>query len=100
MRFRKLFLPRLESLEKKTVLSAGSSPAASRIIAAAEGVAPGPAEPRLSSLENASALTSTQIQNVELGGQASGTYTSRQQNPDTGALYSVHASGAITPIGS
>jgi hypothetical protein len=100
MSFRKHLRPRLESLEKKTVLSAGASAAPTAVGAAAERLDPGPAGPQLSSADTAAALTSALTQKVELIGQASGTYTSRQGTSDTWSLFHVHASGAITPIGS
>jgi hypothetical protein len=100
MSFRNSFRPRLDSLEKRTVLSAGASAASAAVIAAAKALEPGPSEPQLSSVGNATALTSTQIQTVELIGHANGTYTSRQANPDTGTQFSLHATGALTPIGS
>jgi hypothetical protein len=96
MSFRKHLRPRLESLEKKTVLSAGASAAP----AAAEKLEPGSAGAQVSPVDTATAPSSTQIQKVELSGQATGTYTSRQGTRDTGSLFHVRASGAITPIGS
>ena len=96
MSVRKHLRPRLESLEKKTVLSAGA-PAAP---AAAESLEPGHARPQLSPVDTGTAPSSTQIQKVVLSGQASGTYTSRQGTSDTGSLFHVCASGAITPIGT
>jgi hypothetical protein len=100
MSFRKHLRPRLESLEKKTVLSAGASAAPTAVGAAALRLEPGPAGPQLSSTDAATALTSAQTRMVELSGQASGTYTSRQGTSDTWSLFHVHASGAISPIGS
>ena len=94
MNSRKPLLPRLESLETKTVMSA--RPAAHP--AAVVGPEHGAASPWLSSHDMKS-LASIEIQTVELNGQAEGSYTSRQGQPDSGTRYHVNASGTITPIG-
>jgi hypothetical protein len=85
MRFAKPLRPRLESLEKKTVLSAGASAAPGAFIGAVERPQSVPAVHPILSLSNAATLTSTQ---VKLSGQAKGIYTSRQENPDTGVAIS------------
>jgi hypothetical protein len=96
----KLSQPRLESIEERTALSAGARAAPAAIDAAVEGSKLGLTATRLSFIASSAQLTSAKIQTVDLKGQATGGYTARQENPDTGALFRLNARGAISPIGS
>jgi hypothetical protein len=92
----KPLLPRLESLETKTVMSAGASTAP----AAAMDLGHGTVRPPLSSHGKVTDLAAMMAEKVELNGQAKGFYTSRFGPPDTGTQFRVNAIGLLTPIGS
>jgi hypothetical protein len=96
MRPRKPLLPRLESLEIKTVMSAGVSSVHPAVV----GLDPGPEKPRLLSLDDATDLASARAQKLELSGQTQGFYTSRFGPPDKADRFHLNSSGAITPIGA
>jgi hypothetical protein len=100
MSARKPLLPRLESLEAKTAMSAGASTAPAAIVSAAMGLAPGTVRPPLSSHGKVTDLAAMMAEKVELSGHAKGFYTSRLGPPDTGTQFRVNAIGLLTPIGS
>jgi hypothetical protein len=83
MSHRKSPRPCLDSLESRTVMSAGVATAP---------VAAAVAHHRLPAVHTDAS--------VALTGQADGTYTSTLGPPDTGVRYKLKASGTITPIGS
>jgi hypothetical protein len=97
MRSRKDLRPRIESLETKTVMSAGVSTSLAAALAAKRE--PGPVVPTASSPTGATDVVSAQTKTVNLSGQVAGTYTTTQGPPDTGTQYRIKASGSITPIG-
>jgi hypothetical protein len=96
MSYRMPFLPRLESLETKTVMSTGTltSPAA------VPRLEPRPVTPSLPSHEDAALRASTNVRKVDLIGQANGFFTSRDGPPDTGTRFRLNANGTIAPIGA
>jgi hypothetical protein len=90
------FLPQFESLETKSVQTAGASIAP----AAAVRIAPGPLKPLIPFHDNAAGLQSTTAQRIALDGQANGFYTSRDSPLYTGPRFHVNASGTIAPVGA
>ena len=93
---RKTVLPRLESLETKTVMSAGALIAPTALVR----LEPGPIKPSLPFHDNAADPPSTKAQKIDLDGQANGFYTSRGGPPDTGTRFQVNVSGTIAPVGA
>jgi hypothetical protein len=89
-------LPQFESMETKSVQTAGASIAP----AAAVRIAPGPLKPLIPFHDNAAGLPSTTPQRIALEGQANGFYTSRDSPLYTGTRFHVNASGTIAPIGA
>ena len=89
-------LPQLESLETKSVQTAGASIAP----ATAVRIAPGPLKPLIPFHANAAALPPTKAQRIALDGQANGFYTSRDSPQYTGTRFHVNASGTIAPVGA
>ena len=92
---RKAVLPRFESLETKTVTSAGASIAPNAVVRLESG----PMKPSLPFHDDAADLASTKAQRIELNGQANGFYTSRDSPQYTGTRFHVNASGMIAPVG-
>jgi hypothetical protein len=90
------FLPQFESLETKSVQTAGASIAP----AAAVRIGPGPLKPLIPFHGNAVGLPSTTAQRIALDGQANGFYTSRDSPQYTGTRFHVNASGTIAPVGA
>ena len=99
---RKSLRPRLESLEPKTVLSAGVStgPAAALAHAAARPAMIAETAQHGSPTEgHASRVAARSHASIALSGSADGNYTSNQALPDTGTNYHLTAAGRITPVG-
>ena len=87
MSFRKSLRPRFDSLESKTVMSAGASTAAVAAVAHYRPVA----------AHHAEAQTD---QSISLTGEADGYYTSSQRLPDARTRYQLTAEGTIAPVGA
>jgi hypothetical protein len=91
---RKALRPRLESLESKTVMSAGVATAPVAAVVDHGPAAVQPAHPVKSSLAAAQSDSS-----ITLTGKAHGHYTSTQGPPDTGTHYDLRATGKLAHIG-
>jgi hypothetical protein len=89
-------LPQFESLETKSVQTAGASIAP----AAAVRREPGPLKALIPFHDNAAGLPPTKAQKIALDGQANGFYTSRDSPLYTGTRFHVNASGTIAPVGA
>jgi hypothetical protein len=89
-------LPRLESLETKTVLSAGAPTAQAAVVR----IEPGAAGSLVPSHDNAVDVASTKAQKVALQGLVNGFYTSREGPADIGTRFQVSANGTIAPFGA
>ena len=96
MSTRKTLLPRFESLESTTVMSAEAS-----IAEAAVGhLKPGPVKPPCPSPDSADDQVPTQTRKVEISGQAKGFFTSREGPPGAVTRFQVNANGTISPFGA
>ncbi len=86
---------RVESLETRAVMSAGTPPATAMV----GSLEPGPVKHAGLAHDDAASQASTRVRKVELIGQATGFYTSTPGASNTGTAFHVNASGPITPIG-
>jgi hypothetical protein len=90
-------LPQFESMETKSVQTAGASIPS----AAAVRIEPGPLKPSIPFHDNAAGLLPpNKAQRITLDGQANGFYTSRDSPLYTGTRFHVNASGTIAPVGA